>query len=89
MSNIRAAKSAWDALDNPDEMDLCNWALDWGEKALYEGASAIYQIRRAAAQLEIVETSPKNVYQIRDVASSVLAQLRAYLEKVDNEETTS
>ena len=45
---------------------------------------AIYQIRRAVAQLKIVETSPMNVYQIRNVASSVLAQLRAYLESIDN-----
>ena len=45
---------------------------------------AIYQIRRAVAQLEIVETNPMNVYQIRNVASSVLAQLRAYLESIDN-----
>lgn len=46
-------------------------------------AVADYQIRRAVAQLEIVETSPMNVYRIRDVASSVLAQLRAYLEQCD------
>ena len=45
---------------------------------------AIYQIRRAVAQLKIVETSPMNVYQIRNVASSVLAQLRAYLESIHN-----
>lgn len=42
---------------------------------------ALYQIKRAIAQLEIVERAPLDVYKIRDVAQAVLVQLRAYLEE--------
>ena len=41
---------------------------------------AIYQIRRAIAQLE------DDKIPLSDAAESVLAQLRAYLESIDNEQ---
>jgi len=48
-----------------------------------ERNDARYQIRRAVAQLESADWS--DAEHVADVASSVLAQLRAYLESVEND----